>query len=85
MTSMSLEEQLAKLREGAAKRIPEEKRAVMGQATKDLRASGIMDSVIKVGDPLPAFALTNAGGDLVSSADLLAKGTVVLTVFRGHW
>lgn len=85
MTSMSLEEQLAKLREGAVKRIPEEKRAVMGQATKDLRASGIMESVIKAGDTLPAFALKNAAGDEIASSDLLAKGTVVLTVFRGHW
>jgi hypothetical protein len=82
---MSLEEKLAQLRAGAVNRIPEEKRAAMGQATKDLRASGIMDAVIKVGDPLPAFALKNADGVAVGSADLLAKGTVVLTVFRGHW
>ncbi|HUT49366.1 MAG TPA: hypothetical protein VM325_08505 [Alphaproteobacteria bacterium] len=82
---MSLEEQLAKIREGAVKRIPEEKRAAMGQATRELRASGIMDSVIKPGDALPAFALKNAAGNEVASADLLAKGTVVLTVFRGHW
>ena len=82
---MSLEEQLAKLRAAAATRIPEEKRAVMGQATKELRASGIMDGVIKAGDPLPAFALKNADGKEVASSDLLAKGTVVLTVFRGHW
>ena len=82
---MSLEEKLAQLREASAKRIPEETRAVMGRATQDLRESGIMDRVIKVGDPLPPFSLRNANGVDVSSAYVLAKGALVLTVFRGHW
>ncbi len=82
---MSLEDQLAKIRAGSAKRIPEDKRAVLGRATQELRESGIMDGVIKVGDPLPPFALQNTDGVEVSSADLLAQGAVVLTVFRGHW
>ena len=82
---MSLEEKLAQIRAGAVKRIGEDKWALMGQATRDLRASGIMDAVIKEGDPLPAFALKNVDGIEVSAAHLLAKGTVVLTVFRGHW
>ncbi len=82
---MSLEEKLADIRAAGAKRMPEETRAIMGRATQQLRESGIMDRVIKVGDPLPAFSLSNANGETVSSADLLAKGPVVLTVFRGHW
>ena len=44
-----------------------------------------MDRVIKVGGPLPAFALKNAFGQEVRSPDLLAKGPLVLTVFRGSW
>lgn len=82
---MSLEEKLADIRAGGAKRIPEDKRAIMGGATQELRDSGIMDGVIKVGDTLPPFSLSNANGETVSSADLLAKGALVLTVFRGHW
>jgi len=82
---MSLEDKLAQLRAASAERIPPETRAVMGQATKELRESGIMDRVIKVGDILPPFALKNADGVEITSPDLLAKGTVVLTVFRGHW
>ena len=82
---MTLAAKLDALREGSAKRIPEDKRAVMHRATDDLRNSGIMDGVAKVGDPLPAFALNNAQGMEVNSADLLAKGAVVLTVFRGSW
>jgi hypothetical protein len=82
---MSLEDQLAKIREAGAKRIPEDKRAIMGRATQELRDSGIMDRVIKVGDTLPPFALQNADGVEVTSAGLLAQGAVVMTVFRGHW
>jgi hypothetical protein len=82
---MSLEDQLAKIREAGAKRIPEDKRAILGKATQDLRDSGIMDGVIQAGDTLPPFVLQNSGGAEVRSADLLAKGAVVMTVFRGHW
>ncbi len=57
----------------------------MHRATEELRGSGIMDRVIKVGDPLPPFALPNASGHKVGSADLLAKGPLVLTFFRGSW
>jgi hypothetical protein len=82
---MSLEDQLAKIREAGAKRIPEDKRAILGRATQDLRDSGIMDGVIQVGDTLPPFALQNTDGVEITSAGLLAQGALVMTVFRGHW
>jgi len=59
---MSLAEKFDALREGAKKRVPEEKRAIMGRATANLRASGILDGVNGVGKLLPAFSLTNARG-----------------------
>ena len=82
---MSLEETLAKVRAASAKKLPEDIRAAMGKAVQDQRESGIMDTVIKVGDTLPAFTLKNTEGAEVSSAALLAKGNLVVTVFRGHW
>jgi hypothetical protein len=80
-----LAQRLARIQEGANQRIPPDKRAIMHRATDELRASGIMDGVIRIGDPLPGFALNNSHGREVRSADLLAKGPVVLTVFRGSW
>jgi hypothetical protein len=80
-----LAERLDAIRQGADKRIPPDKRAIMHRATDDLRASGILDGVIKVGDPLALFALENAFGQEVRSSELLAKGPLVLTVFRGSW
>ena len=80
---MTLEAKLAELR--SASKIPEDKRAIMGQATKDLRDSGALDRTIKVGDALPDFSLENANGVTINSPDLLDQGPVVVTVFRGVW
>jgi hypothetical protein len=80
-----LSERLAAIQEGANKRIPPDKRAIMHRATDDLRTSGILDGVIKVGDRLPGFALKSSRGQEVRSSELLAKGPLVLTVFRGAW
>ncbi len=82
---MGLTEQLAKIREGAAERIPADAMAIMHRATEELRESGIMDRVLKIGDSMPAFALENTRGESVSSADLLVKGPLVVSFFRGKW
>lgn len=82
---MALEDTLRGMREASAKRLPADKAAVMHRATEELRASGIMDRVIKLGDKLPSFALPNPFGQERRSADLLAKGPLVLTFFRGSW
>ena len=82
---MLLAERLEIIRQGADKRIPPDKRLIMHRATDELRASGILDGVIKVGDRLPPFALNNAFGQEVRSSDLLRNGPLVLTVFRGSW
>ena len=72
--STMLAERLDTIRQGADKRIPPDKRAIMHRATDDLRASGILDGVIKVGDPLPAFALKNAFGQEVRWSSLSLTG-----------
>jgi hypothetical protein len=82
---MTLDKKLATIREAASKRHPPERQAVMHRATEDLRASGILSRVIKVGDKLPPFSLHNAYGREVNSSDLLARGPLVLTVYRGSW
>jgi hypothetical protein len=82
---MSLEEKLAAIREMAKTRQPPEVRAVMQKATEDLRASGIMDRVARVGTAAPEFTLPNVAGDPVSLAALRARGPVVLSFYRGRW
>ena len=82
---MSLAAKLAAIRAASSQRIPADKLALMHQATAELRESGILDRTIKVGAHLPPFALSNAHGVIIRSPDLLQRGTVVLTVFRGNW
>ena len=82
---MSLKKSLDDIRTASASRVPPDKLAVMHRATDDLRHSGILDRVLKVGDTLPPFALANADGVTIKSSQLLGMGAVVLTVFRGHW
>src|SRR5437868_12313622 len=50
-----------------------------------LRASGAADAALKAGDAAPEFMLANAEGELVGSHDLLAKGPLVLSFYRGRW
>lgn len=82
---MSLEDKLAAMREAAARRIPPDRFATMHRATEDLRRSGILDRIVKVGTKMPAFALANHDGRRVSSDDLLKRGPLVLSFFRGSW
>ena len=82
---MSLEDKLAAMREAAGKRIPPDRLAIMHRATEDLRRSGILDRIVKVGATMPAFTLANYDGRQVSSADVLARGPMVLSFFRGSW
>ncbi len=82
---MSLQEKLnAHKATSQAGRSPEVA-ATFRRATEDLRASGIMERVLKVGTRAPQFALPNAQGTTVSSARLLERGPLVLSFYRGHW
>lgn len=82
---MSLQEQLDELRAKSKTRIPPEAQAVMQRSIEELRASGILSRVPKVGDRAPDFTLPNVAGQPVSLAGLLAKGPVVVSFYRGRW
>ena len=81
----TLQARLDRIRAGFEQQAPAEALAVIERATVDLRASGILDSISKTGDPLPAFELADTEGVQVSSADPLAAGPLVVTVYRGLW
>ena len=59
--------------------------AVMHRATEELRRSGILEHVLKVGDKAPDFALPDGNGTIVNSKNLLARGPLVVTFYRGVW
>jgi hypothetical protein len=82
---MSLEDTLSATRALFEKKVPADRRAIMHRATEDLRRSGMLDRIVKVGARMPSFSLENHDGRLVSSDDLLAGGPLVLSFFRGSW
>jgi peroxiredoxin len=57
----------------------------MQQALEELRQSPVMERAIKLGAAAPRFALRNTAGKRVSLDDVLQKGPVVLTFYRGRW
>ena len=82
---MSLQEKLDVIRAGSVDRIPADALAIAHKATNALRDSGMMERVLKAGDPAPAFELENIHGDLIGSQSLLAEGPLVVTFYRGLW
>jgi hypothetical protein len=55
------------------------------RATEELRQSGLAERALKTGDRAPTFTLNNQDRTSMHSAELLAKGPLVITFFRGHW
>lgn len=82
---MGLREALAAMRvEREAKRNPDWVQ-VMHRATDDLRDSGIAQRVIKPGSRAPVFSLPNTQGERIDSAQLLQRGPLVVSFYRGVW
>lgn len=82
---MALSERLDTIREAGKTRIPSEIRAVMERSVEDLRASGIMSRIAKVGQRAPDFTLPDHAEKDVRLSALLARGPVVLSFYRGRW
>ena len=76
---MTLQEKLDTMREASRARIPSEAQAIMRRSIDDLRASGIMNRIARVGQTAPDFTLPNASGQPVRLTDLVARGPVVLS------
>ena len=64
---------------------PHEVIETMHRATAELKASGIEQQALKIGDRAPSFTLFNQDHVEVSSSDPLKQGPLVISFFRGHW
>lgn len=60
-------------------------RVIMARAAEELKALNLPATAINIDDTAPAFSLPDATGTTVALADLLAKGPVVVTFYRGGW
>jgi peroxiredoxin len=57
----------------------------MHRATAELIASDAANRAKKVGDKAPGFSLKDPEGNIVSSAELLKKGPLIVSFYRGVW
>ena len=58
---------------------------VIARATEELRDSGIMERLPEVGSMLPPFELPDTEGRTITSAELLGKGPLIISFYRGVW
>jgi len=81
----TLKEQLEATNAGFTARMPEQMITNINNAVTEVKDTGILENVIKVGDRAPDFELPDAVGNPVQLSKLLAQGPVVLTWYRGNW
>src|SRR5258708_39026731 len=84
-SSEKLGSQLDALTESFKGKMPEEKKAIMGNAIETLRQSKILQTALKEGQQAPQFQLKDAKGERVNSAKLLKNGSLVVVFYRGSW
>lgn len=82
---MALQDKLDAIRTQFSGKAPPSVIAAMEKATAELVATGQATRALKVGDRAPAFTLPGPDGKDVASHDLLARGPLVLTFYRGVW
>jgi peroxiredoxin len=66
-------------------RVPRSVVETMHRGTAELKASGQVERARSVGARAPEFALPDGGGEIVRSGDLLARGPLVVSFYRGVW
>ncbi len=81
MTSPTLTEVLADLR----RKIGEPYSSLNDAIIKRMIEADAAAFALKAGDACPDFALLNAEGDILRAQDLLARGPMVLSFYRGVW
>lgn len=80
-----LQQSLDRIKERIEGRMPSEFVKIMHESTQKLEDSGIGEKILKQGDKAPNFELLNQNGEIISSEQLLLKGPLVLTFYRGVW
>jgi peroxiredoxin len=84
MSSDTLQSQLDLLRQQGQERNPD-LFALSQEAMKQIFETAILDSALGIGNSAPDFSLVNAYGNTIRLQDLLRRGAVVLTFYRGDW
>ncbi len=83
---MSLQEKLDAFKtDFEANKAPPHVVEIFHRHTAEMIATGQAERALKAGDTVPSFKLLDQDEQPVSSIDLLAKGPLVVTFYRGVW
>lgn len=82
---MSLQDQLDAFKSEFARTAPPGRPALYENKINELRASFALERAVGIGDDAPDFSLPDALGNSVSLRELLVRGPVVATFYRGGW
>jgi peroxiredoxin len=82
---MRLQQKLDALKRQFESGAPPEALTIMHRAKDDLLHSGIMEGVLKAGERAPEFPLPDEHGSTVRSSELLDKGPLIVSFYRGVW
>jgi peroxiredoxin len=80
-----LREIYAERKELIAKYVPEETQKIHTHAVAELKQRNLAPNILPVGAKAPDFELPDHNGKFIDSANLLAKGRLVLCFIRGRW
>lgn len=77
--------ELEEVREKTSRNAPPDRIRAYEEGIDEVRKSGVTDKALKVGDRAPDFELPNAAGKKVKLSELIARGPVIVTWYRGGW
>jgi peroxiredoxin len=85
ITAMRLQDELDALRDQCYENTPPHIWRVRQEAIDKLVSTGVAERAIHAGNQAPGFRLRDPDGKVISSADLLSRGPVLIFFYRGGW
>ncbi|MGO2010885.1 peroxiredoxin-like family protein [Pseudoalteromonas sp.] len=82
---MNLTAQIAAYEEQKKAKMPSDILEVMNQTTEQLISKHISDKALRIGDKVADFTLPDQNGTAIKLSNLLAKGPIVVSFYRGEW
>lgn len=82
---MTIRDELQRRRAAVLAQLDPGDRQVIADGIERVRMLQVAETSLAAGDTLPDFELADAAGRVHRSRDLLAKGPLVLSFFRGAW
>jgi peroxiredoxin len=82
---MNLTKELADLKARHSSESSPEDAAAAAQTQEAIRQAGVAEKALRQGAKLPEFSLPDASGKVFRSSDMLTRGPVIISFYRGGW